>query len=177
VIRIDVHPAGENPANTTRTLSTPVHVRLAYASCGRSPYATTFHTDSTQLDRFTAPEKNAPNSTSQPGWVVCGTHLSFSPNTAIEAVRLSQIFVNNRLLGLPGPYHRHVTGTFNTCSWVPTPRSLTDTGGRYHIENLGIATTLFPPFSSEGSTDPPNGPARSQIIRKNYQLNWRGNKP
>jgi hypothetical protein len=48
-IWIDVHPTGENPTNTTRTLSTPVHVRLAYASCGRSPYVATFHT---VVDRF-----------------------------------------------------------------------------------------------------------------------------
>jgi hypothetical protein len=118
--------------------------------------------------------KSAPDSTSQPDWVVCGTRLSFSPNTAIEAVRLSQTSINNRLLGLPGPYHRHAIGTFNTCSWVPTPWSLTDTGRGYHIENLRIATALSPPFPSEGSMDPPNGPARSQIIHNNYQLNWRG---
>jgi hypothetical protein len=120
------------------------------------------------------PIKSAPDSTSQPSWVVHGTRLSFSPNIAIEAVCLSQTSVDNRLLGLPGPYHRHVIGTFNTCSRVPTPRFLTDTGEGYHIENLGIATTLSPPFPSEGSTDPPNGPARSQIIHNNYQLNWRG---
>jgi hypothetical protein len=46
---------------------------------------------------------------------------------------------------------------FNTCSRVPTPRSLTDTGGGYHIENPRIATTLSPPFPSEGSIDPSNG--------------------
>jgi hypothetical protein len=87
----------------------------------------------------------APDSTSQPGWVVYGTHHSFSPNTSIEAVCLSQAPVNGRLLGLPDPYHWHVIGTFNTCSWVPTPRSLTDTGGGYHIDNLGIATALSLP--------------------------------
>jgi hypothetical protein len=56
-IRIDVHPAGENPMNTTRTLPTPVHVRPAYASCGRSPYVATFHEPLTELDEVTAPEK------------------------------------------------------------------------------------------------------------------------
>jgi hypothetical protein len=97
--------------------------------------------------------------------VVRGTRLSFSPNTAIEAVRLRQTSVDNRLLGLPSPYHRHAIGTFNTCSRVPTPRFLTDIGGGYHIENLEIATTLSPSFPSEGSIDPPNGPVRSQIIQ------------
>jgi hypothetical protein len=101
------------------------------------------------------PRKSAPDSTSQPGWVTHGTRLSFSPKTTIEAVGLNQAHVDGRLLGLPGPYHWHAIGTFNTCSRVPTPQSLTDTGGGYHIENLGIATTLFPSFPSEGFTDPP----------------------
>jgi hypothetical protein len=35
------------------------------------------------------PRKSAPDSTSQPDWVVHGTHLSFSPNLANEAVGLS----------------------------------------------------------------------------------------
>jgi hypothetical protein len=121
--------------------------------------------------------KSAPDSTSQPGWVVRGTHLSFSPNTAIEVVHLSQTSVDNTLLGLPGRYHRHAIGTFNTCSRVPIPRSLTEIGGGYHIENLKIATTLSPHFPSEGSTDPLNDPARSQIIHNTYtNLTGEGNK-
>jgi hypothetical protein len=114
------------------------------------------------------PRKCDPNSTSQPGRVVRGTRLSFAPNTAIEAVRLSQAPVSGRLLSLPGPYHRHEISMFNTCSRVPTPLSLTDVGGGYHTENLGIATAMSPPFRSEGSNDPPNGPARSQIIHTTF---------
>jgi hypothetical protein len=98
--------------------------------------------------------------------VVRETRLGFSPNTAIEAVHLSQAPVSGRLLGLPGPHHRHAIGMFNICSQVPTPRSLTDTDGGYHIENLRRDTTLSPPFPSEGSIDPPNGPAQSQIIEQ-----------
>jgi hypothetical protein len=112
--------------------------------------------------------KSAPNSISQPGWVVRGTGLSFSPNTAIEAVRLSQAPISDRLIGISGPYHQHKIGTFNTCSRVPTPRSLTDAGGGYHIENFGIATSLSPPFPSEDFTDPPNDPVRSQIIHNTF---------
>jgi hypothetical protein len=48
----------------------------------------------------------------------------------------SQAPIDNQLLGLPGPYHRHVIGTFNTCSRGPTEGSLIDTGGG------GGATTL-----------------------------------
>jgi hypothetical protein len=50
-IRINVHPVGENLTNITRALPTPVHVRPAYVSCGRSPYVATFHEVSTDLDR------------------------------------------------------------------------------------------------------------------------------
>jgi hypothetical protein len=66
----------------------------------------------------------------------------------------SQTSVDGMLLALLGTYHRHAIGTFNTCSRVPTPQSLNDTGDGYHIKNLEIATTLSPPFPSEGSTDP-----------------------
>jgi hypothetical protein len=70
----------------------------------------------------------------------------------------NQTSISGWLLGLLDPYHQHMIGMFNTCSRVSTPRSLTDTGGVYHIENFRIATALSPPFPSEGSTDPPNWP-------------------
>jgi hypothetical protein len=90
------------------------------------------------------PRKSSPDSTSQPGWVVHGTCLSFSPNTAIEAVRLSQAPVGGRLLGLPGPYHRHAIGMFNTCSRIPTPLSLTDAGGKpYNSHNTLPTLTIW----------------------------------
>jgi hypothetical protein len=58
--------------------------------------------------------KSAPDSTSQLSWVAHGTRLSFSLNTVIEVVRLSQAPVDSRLLGLLGPYHQHVIDTFNS---------------------------------------------------------------
>jgi hypothetical protein len=119
------------------------------------------------------PRKSVPDSTSQPVWVAHGTHISFSPKTVIEAVGLSQAPVDGRLLGLPGPYHQSAIGTFNTCSQVPTHRSLTDTNGGYHIENLRIAIALSPSFPSKCSTDPLNSPARSQIIHTTF-TNWTG---
>jgi hypothetical protein len=60
-IRIDVHPAGENPTNMTRTLPAPVHVRSAYASYGRFPYVATFHKPPTELNGVIAPDKRAPD--------------------------------------------------------------------------------------------------------------------
>jgi hypothetical protein len=53
----------------------------------------------------------------------------------------SQTSINNRLLGLPGSYHQHAIGTFNTCSWGPTERSLIDTGGGYNLGGAGLPHT------------------------------------
>jgi hypothetical protein len=109
----------------------------------------------------TALEKKGSRHNPQPGWVIRkSTTLVLSQHSHWSSNE-SQTSIDSRLLGLLGSYHRHAIGTFNTCSWVPTPRFLTDTGRGYHIENIGIATALFPPFPSEGSTDPLNGPARS----------------
>jgi hypothetical protein len=63
---------------------------------------------------------------------------SFSPITANEAVGKRQASVGNQLLGLPNPYLRHAIGTFNACLWVPTPQSLTDTGGGYNLGGVGF---------------------------------------
>jgi hypothetical protein len=67
MIRIDVHHVGENLIHMPYMLPAPVHVRNSYASYGQSPYMATFHTDPTELDKFTATQKSAPDSTSQPG--------------------------------------------------------------------------------------------------------------
>jgi hypothetical protein len=100
-IQIDVHTTGENLINMTRTLPMPVHVCHAYAFCWQSPYMATFHTDPTEVDRFTAPD-----STCQQGWVARGARFSFSHNTIIEAVCLSQTTIeekDTRLTGLISP--------------------------------------------------------------------------
>jgi hypothetical protein len=46
---------------------------------------------------------------------------------------------------LLGPYHQYAIGTFNTCSWGPTHRSLTDTGGGYNLGGAGLPHTTFWP--------------------------------
>jgi hypothetical protein len=58
----------------------------------------------------------------------------------------SQTSINSRLLGLPGPYHRHAIDTFNTCSWGPTERSLIDTCGGYNLGGAGLPHTHSPTF-------------------------------
>jgi hypothetical protein len=58
-----------------------------------------------------------------------------------RAMGKSQAPVDNRLLGLPRPYHRHAIGTFNTCSWRPTERSLIDTGEGYNLRGADLPHT------------------------------------
>jgi hypothetical protein len=100
-----------------------------------------------------------------------GLYPASLPSQPMKQWGQSQASISGRLLGLLGPYHQHVISTFNSCSRVPTPQSLTDTGGGYHKENLIIATALSPPFPFEGSTDPPKWPRSVSIfIHINIQI-------
>jgi hypothetical protein len=131
----------------TCTLPTPVHVCPVYASYGQSPYVATFHESSTELDRVTAPEKKGSRHNPQHiGWPIRGSILSFSPESTNEVVEKAKISMNSRLLGLPGSYHRHAIGTFNTCSRGPTHPSLTNTSGGYNIGGAGLPHTHSPTF-------------------------------
>jgi hypothetical protein len=155
------------------------HVRFSR----QSTYAQrTLHTDGPhRWQPFTShrhgwTDTTAPDSTSQPGWVVRGTRPNFSPKTTIEAVGLSQAYVDDRLLGLPSPYHRHAIDTFNSCSRVPTPRSLTDTVGGYHIENLGIAITLSPSSLLRAPLIPLMAPSGLRLFTTITNWTGEGNK-
>jgi hypothetical protein len=74
----------------------------------------------------------------------------------------SQTSIDGRLLGLPGPYHRYVIGTFNTCSRRPTHRSLTDTGGATTLEVPACRVPLSD-LSNQLSSLSPKGPTRSPV--------------
>jgi hypothetical protein len=115
--------------------------------------------------------KSAPDSTSQPGWVAHGTRLSFSPNTTIEAVRLSQAPIDGRLLGLLGPYHQHAIRIFNTCSWGLTHRSLTDIGGGYNLKGASLPYHTPRPSQPMVLHFPPKGSTWSQVIHPTI-TNW-----
>jgi hypothetical protein len=134
VIQIDVHPAGENLTNTTRTLPMPVHIHPMYASCGRSPYVATFHESSIASDGSSC-SRELVLPVQPPAWLSNSQVIVyFSPKPASEAVGESQHLLTTCYLVYWAHKHQHAIDTFNTCSWVPTPRSLTDTGGGYHIE-------------------------------------------
>jgi hypothetical protein len=126
----------------TYMLPTPVHVRLAYASCGQFLYVATFRESLTELDRVTAPEKKGSRHNLQHvGWPICGSIPSSSPEPANEVVEKAKTYINSMLLGLPSPYHWHKIGTFNTCSWGTTGRSLIDTAGGYNLGGADLPRT------------------------------------
>jgi hypothetical protein len=62
-----------------------------------------------------------------------GPYLASLPSQSMKQGGISEAPDGDQLLGLPGPYHWHVIGTFNTCSWRPTHQSLTNTGGGYNL--------------------------------------------
>jgi hypothetical protein len=132
------------------------HVRFShqstYASCGQSPYVATFRESSTKLDKVTAPEKKGSRHNPQHvGWSIHRSIPSFSPEPTNEAVEKGKTSINNRLLGLPGPYDRHAIGTFNTCSWGPTCYNLGD-ASLPHTHSLTFPTSClhFPPKGPPG---------------------------
>jgi hypothetical protein len=153
MIQIDVHPTGENLTNPTHMLPTVVHVRPAYASCGRFPYLATFHESLSELDRVTAPEKKGSrHNPHNAGWPILGSVPNFSLEPTNEAVEKGKTSINSRLLGLPGWYHHHAIGTFNTCSWGPTHQFLTDTGGGYNLGGVSFSHTT--PWPSQPAVSP-----------------------
>jgi hypothetical protein len=160
----------------TRTLPASVHVCHLYASCGRSLYVATFHADSTELDRFTAPEKKCSR-----------LHLSarlsgswdpsqfLSQHNHWSCVLKPNIYWRKGYIGLLGPYHQHVISMFNTCLQGATHRPLTDTGGEYNLG--GARLPHHTPWPSQQTVlhFPPKGPARSQVNQSNNS-NWNKNR-
>jgi hypothetical protein len=96
-------------------------------------------------DHTTPEKKGSQHNPQHAGWPIHGSVLSFSPKPANEAGSVSQAPNDHQLLGLPGPYHWHAVGTFNTCSWGPTERSLIDTGGDYNLGGVDLPHTHAPP--------------------------------
>jgi hypothetical protein len=114
-----------------------------------------FVMSSTAMDIVTAPEKKGSwHNPQHADWPIRGFIPSFSPETAIEAVGVKSPSVSNQLLGLPGPYHRHTIGTFNTCLQGPTHRSLTNTDESYNLEGVGFPHTTPWPSQPVVSTFP-----------------------
>jgi hypothetical protein len=105
----------------------------------RGPHIATFHTVINRFERiYCTWEEGLPtqSTTRRPSDPRVRTQL-LSHNSQ-RAVGKSQAPVDNRLLVLPSPYHRHAIGTFNTCSRGPTERSLIDTDRGYNLGGAGF---------------------------------------
>jgi hypothetical protein len=101
----------------------------------------------------------------QPGWVICRFATQFLSQDSHWSSNENQTSIDSRLLVLPGPYQQHVIGMFNTCSRVPTHRSLTDIGGGYHIETSEYPQHSPRPSFPGVSLIPLNGPPRLHFIK------------
>jgi hypothetical protein len=100
----------------------------------------------------TTPEKKGSwHNPQHGGWSIRGSVPSFSPKPTNEAVDLSQVYVDDNLLGLLDSYHQHKIGTFNTCSWGQIYRSLTDTGRGYNLRGVSFPHTTPQPFQPDAS--------------------------
>jgi hypothetical protein len=133
MIRIDVHHIGETWY--TRHVRFPrqsTYATLTLPTGGPHMWQPFTLTQQCWTDSL-LPRKSAPDSTSQPGWVARGTHLSFSrKHNHWSSTLKPNIYWRIGYIGLLGLYHQHVISTFNTCSQRPTHQSLTDTGGGYN---------------------------------------------
>jgi hypothetical protein len=119
-----------------------VHIWSTTIRISRGPHIATFHIVVNRFEQihYTREEGPPTQSTAQrpsDPWV----RTQLLSHNSQRAVGKSQAPVDNRLLGLPGPYHRHAIGTFNTFSRGPTERSLIDTGGGYNLGGAGLPHT------------------------------------
>jgi hypothetical protein len=112
----------------------------SYASYGQSPYMATFHDIVNNVgQRYSYREKGLlsesiarqltnPRVHTQ----FLSHHIHWSSRGKVKHLLLTSY------ISLLGAYHQHVIITFNTCSRVPTPRSLTDTSGSYNNGDAGF---------------------------------------
>jgi hypothetical protein len=149
-IRIDVHPAGETqPAHHTLSMLSPRmvhdHMYLTWSTYNNLSYSR----QQIWIDPL-HPRRRAPDTIhSMTAIRSVGPYLASLPQQPKSSGEKSTP-VDNRLLGLPGPYHQHAIVAFNTCSRGPTERSIIDTGGGYNLEGAGLPHThslTFPTIS------------------------------
>jgi hypothetical protein len=155
----------------TRTFPMLVHVRLAYASCGQSPYVATFHEPLIDLDGFHCSwEKGHPTQSKAHRLTDPWVHTQFLSQINQWSSRLKPNFYRWQATRLTGSIS-------SACDWF-VQYLLTGTNPlvlNWHrrglpYRNLRITTALSPPFSSECSTNPPKWPRPVSILSNNYQL-------
>jgi hypothetical protein len=163
-IRINVHPTGENPTNTTRTLSTPVHVHPVYTFSGWSPYIATYHEPSTELSRATAPEKRGSQHNPQhAGWPIRGSVPSFSPKPTNEAVGAKWSIYRRHATRLTGPISLACDQYVQYLLTEANPSDLNRHSRGLQPWRCRLATYHSPTFPTCCLHFPPKRPARSPV--------------
>jgi hypothetical protein len=131
-IKIDVLPIGETrPTRHMPSMLSPCMV-LDHTYLTRSMHSNLWHSHQQSWAGPLLPRKRVSDtihSTSANRSV--DPYPVSLPRQSLQQWGQSQSSIDGWLLGLPGPYHRHAIGMFNTCSRGPTHWSLTDTGGGY----------------------------------------------
>jgi hypothetical protein len=165
VIRINVHPTGENPTNTSHAF----HAQLAY---GSRPYIShVVHVLQHFMSRWqiwtdlTAPEKKGSWQNPQHvGWSIRESVPNFSPKPTNEAVGLSQASIDGKPLDLLDPYT-----SMRSVRWILVRRVNPSVVNR-HTRGLQtwwcqLSTYHSSTFLTSGLHFPLKGPARSQVIQ------------
>jgi hypothetical protein len=140
-------PCRGNPDQHTTRFPRSVRIWSTTICISRGPHIATFHTIVNRFEQIhcTQEEGLLTQSTAQhPSDPQVRTQLL--SHSSQRAVGKSQAPVDNRLLGLPDPYHRYAIDTFNICSRGPTERSLIDTSGGYNLGGASLPHTHSPTF-------------------------------
>jgi hypothetical protein len=145
-IQINVHPAGKTRPthHMPSTLSTRMVKDHTYLT--RSTHSNPSWDVDSVGQSHCSQEKELPTQSTARRLTDPWVRAQFLSRASQWSSGESQTSVDGRLLGLPGPYHRHAIGTFNTCSRGPTHRSLTDTGGGYNLGGVDLPCTHSPTF-------------------------------
>jgi hypothetical protein len=149
----------------TRTLSTPVHVCLSYASYGQFLYVGTFRKVVNIVEQgHYSREKGLPTQFTARRLIDPWVYSQFlSQHSHWSSGDKANLLLQTSYISLVGTYHEHVNSTFNTCSWGPTHRSLTDTGGGYNLGGVSFPHHTPRPSQPMVLRFPPKGPARSRV--------------
>jgi hypothetical protein len=145
VIRIDVHPAGENPTNTPCMLPTPVHARPAYAFYGQSSYVTIFHWLPRSRNMPLHPEEvlATKDKLARPSSWVASFLLPCDSSGVGERGFGTMVTQLHQLTGPISPARDRYVQYLLT---GPTEWSLIDTGGGYNLEGAGLPHIYSPAF-------------------------------
>jgi hypothetical protein len=143
---------GKSDQHATRFLCSvcvwPSAIRISHCT-----HIATFCIIVNRFELIHCPEKKgSQHNPKHTGWPIRGSIPNFTLTIANEAVGKSQASIDNRLLGLPDPYHRHTIDTFNTYSWGSTHRSLIDTDRWYNLEGADLPRTT--PRPSQPTVSP-----------------------